>query len=151
MGTRERYGAEAEAVTASLLDTHYWIWLLQGDDTKLSRVAKQELLTIQRRGSLYISAVSVLELARLEAARRVELGMSIEHAIELSTVSGGLQIIPLSNRILIESTRLPGTLHRDPSDRLLIATAREHGLTLITRDKDILAYASEGHLNVRKL
>jgi len=46
---------------------------------------------------------------------------------------------------------VPGNMHRDPSDRILVATAREHGLTLLTRDRDLLAYRRKGHLNVLKL
>ncbi len=59
-------------------------------------------------------------------------------------------MLPLTPRILIESTRLPGGLHLDPVDRILVATARELGLTLVTRDKLLLAYARKGHLNARK-
>lgn len=136
---------------ACLLDTHYWIWLLQGDSTRLKSDTLHEISRLQSENALFLSATSVLELARLEAGRRIDLGMSVEHALDLSVRSGGLRLLPLTTRILIESTRLPGNLHRVPSDRLLIATAREHGLTLVTRDKDILRYAKQGHLNVRTL
>jgi PIN domain nuclease of toxin-antitoxin system len=59
--------------------------------------------------------------------------------------------VPVSPWILIESVRLPGKLHRDPADRILAATARENGLTLLTRDDALLEYAAEGHLAARKL
>ena len=115
------------------------------------RELMQELESCQRRGELCVSAISILEIARLVALSRYDLMMSVEEFVEEGTGDGGLRLLDLSPRILIASTRLPGTVDRDPSDRLLIATAREHGLTLLTRDKDILSYAAQGHLNVRKL
>jgi PIN domain nuclease of toxin-antitoxin system len=57
-----------------------------------------------------------------------------------------MRLAPLSSRAAIAASNLPGTLHRDPADRLLIATAREVGAPLITRDRRILACAAQGHL-----
>jgi len=98
-----------------------------------------------------VSAVSVWEVARLVADGDIELGMSIDRFVREATIDGGLSLLPLTTQILIESTRLPEDIHRDPSDRLLVATAREPGLTLVTRDKPLLRYAKEGHLKARKL
>ena len=137
-------------MTASLLDTHYWLWLQTGNADRLSPKVRDELLSIQRSGNLYLSAVSVWELARLIADGHMNVGMSVDQFVREATVNGGLQLLPLTTQILVESTRLPGNIHRDPSDRLLVATAREHGLTLITRDGPLLKYAQQGHLNARK-
>jgi PIN domain nuclease of toxin-antitoxin system len=138
-------------VIASLLDTHYWLWLQTGHAGRLSSQARNELLTLQRNSLLYLSAVSVWEVARLVADGDMDIGMSIDRFLQEATVDGGLQLLPLTTQILIESTRLPGNIHRDPSDRILVATAREHGLTLLTRDRDLLAYGRKGHLSVLKL
>ena len=86
----------------------------------------------------------------LTAANQLDLGMPVERFVEQGTDMGGLQLLPLTPRILIDSTRLPGDLHRDSADRMLVATARELGLTLVTRDKLLLAYAHKGYLNARK-
>ena len=137
-------------MTASLLDTHYWLWLQTGNADRLFPKVRDEILSIQRSSQLYLSAVSVWELARLIADGHMNVGMSIDRFVQEATISGGLQLLPLTTQILIESTRLPGNIHRDPSDRLLAATAREHGLTLITRDSLLLQYAQQGHLNARK-
>lgn len=91
-----------------------------------------------------------VEVARLVADGHMNVGMSIDRFVHEATRHGGLRLLPLSTQILIESTRLPGTIHRNLSDRLLIATGREHGLTLITRDKELLDYAKQGHLNARR-
>jgi len=48
---------------------------------------------------------------------------------------------------LMESSLLPGTLHSDPADRIIAATAREYGFTVMTRDRGLLAYANEGHMS----
>lgn len=134
-----------------LLDTHAWLWVQRGEKRELSPALVDELEDYQRRGEVFVSAISILEIARLVASGGFDLGMSVEQFLDEGTADGGFRLLDLSPRILIGSTRLPGKLHRDPSDRLLIATARDHGLTLVTRDRDILAYARDGHLNVRKL
>lgn len=135
----------------ALLDTHYWVWLQTGDTKQITPAAREDLLNFQLAKRLYLSAVSVWEVARLVADGDMELGMSIDRFVREATIDGGLSLLPLTTQILIESTRLPGDIHRDPSDRLLVATAREHGLTLVTRDKPLLRYAKDGHLKARKL
>ena len=121
-----------------------------GDASRVKPKAREEFIEAQRKSILFVSAISILEISRLCEDGLLDIGMSVDRFVEEAEGDGGVQVLPLTNRILIESTRLPGTIHRDPADRLLTATAREHGLTLITRDKDILLYAQQGHLNARK-
>jgi PIN domain nuclease of toxin-antitoxin system len=90
-------------------------------------------------------------LSLLAASRYVELGMSVDQFVERATEDGGLVTTALTPHILIESTRLPGAFRGDPADRMLVATARESGFTLVTSDKLLLAYARRGYLNARKL
>jgi PIN domain nuclease of toxin-antitoxin system len=59
----------------------------------------------------------------------------------------GICLTPLTPEAAIQAASLPGELHRDPADRLLIATARDLGAPLVTRDPRILAYAAQGHLD----
>jgi PIN domain nuclease of toxin-antitoxin system len=134
-----------------LLDTHAWLWAQRGDRRRFPDMFARELEERQSRGEVCISSISILEIARLVAFNKYDLTMPVEDFVAEAMADGGLRLLDLSPRILIESTRLPGTIHRDPSDRLLIATAREHGLTLVTSDKNILHYAKQGHLNARKL
>lgn len=65
---------------------------------------------------------------------------------EETCARAGLRETVLDARVLTASTELPGDLHRDPADRILIATAREHGLRIVTRDRAILDYAKRGHV-----
>jgi len=122
----------------------------RGEIERFSPDLRTELEQRQLRREVYLSAISILELARLVAGNRYPLPSSIEDFVAEAIDDDGFVLLSLSPQILIESTRLPGTFHRDPSDRLIVATAREHGLTLITRDKEILTYAKQGHLNARK-
>jgi PIN domain nuclease of toxin-antitoxin system len=133
-----------------LLDTHTWIWVQTGETDRISRDVRKELEKGQVRGQVFLSAISVLELARLVSLRQRTLPCSVDDFVSDAFSDDALVLLDLTPRIMIESTRLPGTFHRDPSDRLLVATARAHGLTLITRDKQILDYAKAGHVNARK-
>lgn len=137
-------------MTGYLLDTHTWLWVQQRATAEVSTGFFSEAEEWQRLGRAYISTISVLEIARLVADGDLELGMSVERFLEEGTRDSGLQLLPLTVQILIESTRLPGEIHRDPADRILVATAREHGMSLVTRDKPLLKYAQQGHLNARK-
>lgn len=133
-----------------LLDTHVWVWLMT---TSPSLKAKHRdlLEEAQRRGALYLSTISVWEVARLESEGRMFTTGGVETWMGLSFDDGALHPVELSARILIASARLPGEVHGDPADRLLVATAREMGLTLMTHDDKLLRYANQGHLRVHKV
>jgi PIN domain nuclease of toxin-antitoxin system len=133
-----------------LLDTHVWLWAQRGETDRLDPALRLELEESQRGRQLFLSAISILEVARLVALQQYSLDCSIDDFVQEATRDDGLVLLDLTPRILIESTRLPGEIHRDPSDRLLIATAREHDLTLVTRDKPLLRYAKQGHMKARK-
>ena len=134
-----------------LLDTHTWLWVQGTEANRLPADLVLEIEQSQAKGHAFVSAISVLEIARLVAYSQYDLGTSVDRFVSQATAEGGLVLLDLSIRILIDSTRLPGTIHRDPADRLLVATAREHGLTLITRDKPLLQYAKQGHLSARRV
>ena len=59
-----------------------------------------------------------------------------------------IRAAPFTPEIAIDASRLPGSLHPDPADRLLIATARHLGVPLVTRDAKIIAYAGQGLVDV---
>ncbi len=60
----------------------------------------------------------------------------------------GISVVPLAPEVAVASTRLPGELHRDPADRMIVATARVLGAVLITADQALLDYGSHGHVRV---
>ncbi len=133
-----------------LLDTHVWIWL-QEADKQLPLPTVRMLESVQAERRLFASAISVLEIAQLEIKGRIQLTSNIHAWLEESFVDNGIQLLTLSPKIAVESTRLPGNLHRDPADRILAATARIEGMTLLTRDTRLLDYGRKGHLRTRRV
>jgi len=133
-----------------LLDTHIWIWMIQANLDKLKRSKLEEAQELHDERRLCISAISIWEVAHLAVAGRLTLSAPLDTWLNITLADPFVDLLPLSPRVLIEATRLPGTIHRDPSDRMIVATARDHNLTLLTRDDDILNYAKQGHVKVRK-
>ena len=128
-----------------LLDTHTWIWLFQGS-TELSENVIVKINQIGSQGKVFISAISVWELSMLVAKGRVTLSKSIHQWVEDSLSQPGVNLSLLTPAIAIESSFLPGEFHGDPADRIIVATARLNNLILLTRDRKILQYGSEGYI-----
>jgi PIN domain nuclease of toxin-antitoxin system len=139
---------KGDADRGLLLDTHIWVWYVENEPKRFSRRIEPLVEAAVQRGDLLISAVSVWEIAMLEAVRRIELSQDVRTWVGRALAFPGVRLKGLSPSIAIESTRLPGTLHRDPADRLLIATARLTGAALVTCDERILSYAKKGHVRV---
>jgi PIN domain nuclease of toxin-antitoxin system len=131
-----------------LLDTHVWIWLMEGVIAELSASAITKLRAGSRAGRLMVSAISVWELAMLDAKRRITLSMDCSTWVERALAAPGIELVAISPTIAIQSTRLPGNLSGDPADGMLVATARAHGARLVTRDRRLIDYATGGHLAV---
>ena len=131
-----------------ILDTHVWLWTMAGSRDHLSAYAIEEIEAHASRGRLYVAAISVWEVAMLESRGRVRLARRIDDWVEAALSAPGTHFLPLSPAIAIESTRLPGHVHGDPADRMLIASARITGGRLATLDQRIIDYASDGHLEV---
>jgi PIN domain nuclease of toxin-antitoxin system len=132
-----------------LLDTHVWIWMMEGVKSELSSATISLIEEAAGRSELALSAISVWELAMLEAKGRITISRSIDEWVRAALGVTGLRLVDLSPEIAMESTRLPEDPHGDPSDRMIIATARVIGATLVTCDQQILAYGAQGHLRVR--
>lgn len=120
-----------------LLDTHVWLWS-QLAPSSLGR--KTTALLLDPAESVHVSAISTLELARLVSLGRVRLRMPIGQWVQASLEALVATPTDVTHPIAEEAYGLPGEIHRDPADRILIATARAAGLTLVTADERILAY-----------
>jgi PIN domain nuclease of toxin-antitoxin system len=129
-----------------LLDTHMWVWYAEGDRTRFSPQVEPIVEAAVERGEVLVSAISVWEIAQLEALRRLELAQDVRTWTARALAFPGVRLNGLSPAIAIESTRLPGSPHHDPADRILIATARLAGAALITCDARLLGYAKAGHV-----
>lgn len=131
---------------AILLDTHVWIWTVEGERGELSDPAVEEIERGSREGRILISAISVWEVAMLEAKGRLTLSRPVDEWVRSALRAPGVQLLGLTPEIAVESTRLPGSPAGDPADRILIASARVAGARLTTRDRLILGYAGDGHV-----
>ena len=117
-----------------LLDTHVLFWAV--DDSKsLSRKAASEIRRARRDGGIAISAISIWELASLLARGTIQGYGSVESSLKL--LLEGVTIRPITPEIAALATQFPDDFSRDPADRLIGATARAEGLTLVTRDETI--------------
>ncbi len=133
---------------ALVLDTHVWLWVVEGNPRELSSRAVEEIDGASRSGDILVSAISVWEVAMLETKGRISLSRPVEDWVHSALRAPGIRLLPLTPEIAIESTRLPGSAHGDPADRILIASARVLGGRLATRDQTILEYAGGGHVAV---
>lgn len=84
----------------------------------------------------------------LVAKGRLSLNRDAMDWVDAALALPGLRLAPIEPAIAVASTRLPGDIHGDPSDRLIVATARHLGATLVTADAQLLAYGALGHVAV---
>lgn len=120
-----------------LLDTHTWLWWIRGDTVELPP-AMRELIS-SSPDPIAVASVSCLEVAWLAKRGRISLPVPIEDFFVKAIEGSGLVLLPLTPRIAARSAFLPD-IHRDPIDRVLIATAQEHDADLVTRDGVISRY-----------
>lgn len=128
-----------------LLDTCAAIWISEGQS--ISPDATREINRAAAEGRpVYLSLYTAWERAMLSAKRKLTSPLTPKAWFDQFASRAEITVVPLSSDILIESCYLPGELHGDPADRILIASARALDLTLVTRDRDILAYSAKGHV-----
>src|SRR5438874_8173776 len=131
---------------ALLLDTHVWIWIVDGIEGKLSRSCIESVRMAAAENRLLVSAISVWEVAMLEAKRRISLLMDCREWVHRALTQRGVELAEIAPEIAIDSANLPDNFHADPSDRILVATARHRNATLVTADRLILEYSRSGHV-----
>jgi PIN domain nuclease of toxin-antitoxin system len=132
---------------AVLLDTHVWLWFLDGD-RRLGRRARTAIDRAAKGRGAAVSAITLWEVALLQAKRRIALREDVGEWLRQKLALPGIDLQPLSLDVCVESTRLPGDFHSDPADRFIVATARCLSVPLATADFRILDYAQGGHVAV---
>lgn len=120
-----------------LLDTHVWIWSQQEPD-RLGTQTKRLLVAPEHEN--HVSTVSTLELARLAAVGAIVPSIALREWVERAVRALQAQTLDVSHDIALEAYALPEPFHKDPADRVLVATARCHDLTMVTADERILSY-----------
>ena len=123
-----------------VLDTHAWIWFTSNPDV-LSKKAKKAIDAAVIEKNVLVSSISAWEIALLVKNNRLELTMDVGDWIAKSENLPFFQFLPVSNSIAVKSVNLPGSLHPDPADRIIIATALSTGSSIVTKDKKIWDYS----------
>jgi PIN domain nuclease of toxin-antitoxin system len=122
-----------------VLDTHTLVWWVAGDPL-LSKAAKAAISRVAEPGGIIVSAISTWEIALLVARGKLVLSMDVDAWLETIKAIEQIRFMPIDNEIATKSVLLPGQLHNDPADRMIIATARKLAAPLVTRDEKIRAY-----------
>jgi PIN domain nuclease of toxin-antitoxin system len=121
-----------------LLDTHVWVWWV-AQDPALPEAFKQVILEHQAAG-MGVSIISCWEVAKKVEVGKLVLDRDVRAWLEAALAHPGIRVIGLTPEIVVESTRLPGSFHRDPADQMIVATARVLGIPLLTSDERMRAY-----------
>ena len=130
---------------ALLLDTHIWL-RYQGISGNVNKSSLPVLHRAAAEGMLYVSVISIWEIALLVKRGRLSLNTNVHRWTEEALLKPGINLLPFSPEIAIESVDLPTPIHKDPADRILIASARVERMTLVTRDVEILEFAARTKL-----
>ncbi len=133
----------------TLLDTHALVWLLEGN-ARLGQKSRDLIIAAAQAERLYVSAITPWEIAMLVSKGRLSFAQEVGAWLKTAFAMPGIQLAPLSIEISVASTQLPGDFHADPADRMIVATARHLGATLVTEDKLILGYGQAGHLQIQR-
>ncbi len=128
-----------------LLDTCAAIWIVM--DEEIGAEAADALDRASGRGdTIYVSPMTAWEIGLLISRGRIASPMSPKALFRQLLSAPNLMLADMSTDVLIDSSFLPGEPPRDPADRIIITTARESGLAIMTRDRQILTYAEAGHV-----
>lgn len=125
-----------------LLDTHIWLWHVEGN---ASPVAAGTTALLDRSGAhrrLFVCDISYWEIAVKAAKGKLTFSVDVAVWLQRAEQAPGIQLRPLTRPVLLQSTRLSGSAHNDPADRMLIAMAQLDNIPLVTNDRLILEYAA---------
>ena len=122
-----------------LLDTHAWVWWLSAPES-LPEPCRLAIDEATRHRRLLVSSISVWEVALLVSKGRLQLTIPVEDWVAKAEALPFLKFVPVDNAIALRSVNLPGSLHPDPADRIIVATALQRNARLITRDDRIRTY-----------
>jgi PIN domain nuclease of toxin-antitoxin system len=125
-----------------LLDTQILVWFTQGD----AKLRAQARRVIEQADEIVTSSISFWEVAMLVEKGRISLGRDVADWVKGVLGGPGLHVEAMSALIAVDAGRLPGQIHGDPADRMVIATARHLGCPVLTTDRKILAYSAQGHV-----
>lgn len=122
-----------------VLDTNALIWWINKSE-KLSQKAQKTIEEAEKRKTIYISSISILEICLLVKKNKLDLGTNLDLWLKQIETLSYVHFVPMDNKIAFQSINLPDFSHKDPADRVIIATALKLGARLVTADEKILNY-----------
>ena len=128
-----------------LLDTHVLIWSLSNFEN-LSDQVKEIIDIAKNKQKLLVSSISLWEIAMLKSKKRINIYKPVKEFLKAIVEIDGIKIVDISYDIAADSTLLLDNFHGDPADRIIAATAINKGAILLTRDRQLLAWAELGNI-----
>ncbi len=135
-----RVGSRPDYIGPLLLDTHLWVWMLDGDTSRLPLPLVPLVRAAARDGRLFVSEISFWEVAQKVGKGRLRLTMPVSTWTRRAAMAPGVNYLAVDRDVLVTSTGID-TMHGDPADRMLVATAKLTGTPLATADEAIVAWA----------
>lgn len=126
------------------LDTHIILQSVVEPD-RISKDVKRKIEQAQDQNRLAICSISLWEISMLALKKRINIFEPVKDFLETISNLEGLKIIDINAEIAAESASLV-SFHGDPADRIIVASTRVHGGTLITRDSEILKWTTLGFI-----
>ena len=122
-----------------VLDTHALVWWVTGD-AALSKKAKTVINREQDSGEIIVSAISAWEITMLVEKGRLVLSMDVSSWLATVAEIERVKFLPVDMEIANKSVVLPGEFHKDPADRMIVATSRKLAAPVVTKDEKIRSY-----------
>lgn len=122
----------------ALLDTHVLIQWLEGG-SRLTPAQRDVLAASSADAPVLVSDISLWEIANLASLGRIDLDRPLRDWLEAAVAPPRVQRVSISPSVASEVAALPATFHRDLADRIIVASARSTGATLLTLDRRIIA------------
>jgi len=123
-----------------VIDTHILVWWVSGDQS-LSKSAYQAINdTLASDREVIVSCISAWEISMLIEKGRLVLSMDVASWLDHVSQINGVRFMSIDNEIGVKATMLPGEFHKDPADRMIVATARKLAVPLVTADAKMIQY-----------
>jgi PIN domain nuclease of toxin-antitoxin system len=120
-----------------LVDTHVLLWWFE-KERHLFRAERRVLGKASAANPVLVSEISLWEIATLLDLGRIRLSLPLRQWLDQATAPPLVERVPISPAIAAETANLPASFHRDPADRIIVASARIVGATLLTHDERIV-------------
>ncbi|HEX3675505.1 MAG TPA: PIN domain-containing protein [Rhizomicrobium sp.] len=130
-----------------LLDTCAAMWIV--DNLPMKASALEALNESGRKSEpIFVSPITGWEVGLLAMKGKFRSQYAPQRWLEILLSRPLVRLAEMPPHVLLQSCFLPGSPPREPSDRIVAATAREYGLTVMTRDRELIEFAKQGHLRV---